>query len=125
MSFADGLKAYLAMMTGVMVYRQKPQQECKYPAVAYRLVDERQSVQTNGERKQPTICRYQIDIYGKRIEDISGIARTLHNGLNGYKGMMGTAEVRGCFFLVGTEPNEDEPGIVRISRDYEFTVVEV
>lgn len=71
--------------------------------------------------------RYQLDAVGDTGLAAKNVAEALRNGLNGYRGLMGSVNVRRCHLVSRFGPDEYGPrdggafGRFRVTSDYELT----
>ncbi len=113
----------LCALTGSRLYPALLPQGTAYPAVAYRLVSERQPLAHDGPLDLVTDT-FQFDCYARTSKAATALGRALRQQLHGFRGTMGTVSVHGVFFVNAVEDFGDQLDVFRVSVDIRFNYKE-
>lgn len=123
MALEDALRTYtladggVAALVGTRMYPRMLPQNATLPALVYQRIDTRRLHDLDGPDGLPR-PRMQITCWGTLPATAAGLAATVRQRLDGYRGAMGAVAVESCLLVGERDVNDPEAGRSGVALDF-------
>lgn len=121
----EGIVTYLTSVTvlvalqGNRVWPNRLPQNPTLPATTFREISNVPEYSHNGPSGYENV-RMQFNCWATDPLAAKQLARALKRALSGFKGMMGSSSIGGCFLANSMDDFDDPTGLSRVIVDFEF-----